>query len=334
MRFESPWFLVLGIVLVGVYFWQRKRPTRVTLAYSSVGDLRELEDRGSQVLFRLASIIRYVALGLIVVALARPQGVFSEKEIVTEGISIMLALDVSASMAAEDFAPVNRLEGAKQKIRAFVEGRPADRVGLVVFGGDAFTQVPLTLDHRILGQFLGRLKLGMAGNGTSIGMAIVTGLNRLRVPSTMSRIMVLLTDGENNGGEIDPLTAAGLAEKMGVKIYTVGIGKEGGAPIPGVDSHGRKAYFRDPATGKLVLTRLDEMTLKAIAAKTHGHYFRAVDEDSLERIYAKINQLEKSEIKTKLYVHYEEYFRGFLWAAVLLLGVEFGLKYLILRMHP
>lgn len=334
MRFASPQFLGL-LILVLIAVWYGVTRTRLNhIIFSDISRLKSLEDRTTKRLIALQKWLRYGALIIIVVALARPQGVYVEKEYTTQGVDIMLLLDVSGSMRAEDFKPDNRLAVAKHTISQFVSKRESDRMGLVVFSGKAFTQCPLTLDYAILKDLLENVEFDMAGEGTSIGLSIATGLNRMKESTTKSKVMILLTDGVNNSGGIDPLTAADLAASLGVKIYTVGIGKEGGAPIPYVDPvTNQKSYLRD-SFGRLYKTELDEATLKAIASKTKGQYFRAVDTDSLDAIYDTINSLEKSDIKTKSHHQYTDYFMTLLWLALLLLVVERLVIPIYLRRMP
>jgi Ca-activated chloride channel homolog len=315
MQFANPGFLLLLIVVVALYFWRKNRFFRSTTKYSNVSELRQLEDKKAQVLIKTAVILRYTVLILAIIALARPQGVTVIKDTQTEGIDIMLALDVSRSMRAEDFAPNNRLTVAKATIREFIKKRQADRIGLVVFGDEAFTQCPLTLDYTVLNLFLDQIRPEMAGSATAIGMAIATGLNRLKNSKVKNKVMILLTDGVSNMGEIEPLVAADLAKDMGVKIYTIAVGKEGNARIP----------FNSPVFGKIYHTienSIDEETLKKIAAKTNGLYFRAENEDALKNIYEQINILEKTKINNKTYYNYFEFFGLFLGLSFVLLLAE------------
>jgi len=230
VRFATPEFLLLFLLFIPVVIWQFKKQRFTTIKYSNVDRIRELGTLKSRLLSQLIPILRYTALALMILALARPQGINVEKNIETEGIDILLALDVSGSMNAEDFKPANRLTVAKSTVQKFVSKRENDRIGLVIFARDAYTACPLTLDYTILNRFVNNVQIGDAGDGTAIGMAIATSLNRLKNSPAKSKIIILLTDGENNAGEIDPISAAELAKTLGVKIYTIGVGKEGGAP--------------------------------------------------------------------------------------------------------
>jgi Ca-activated chloride channel family protein len=256
---------------------------------------------------------------LIVVGLARPQSGTASREITSEGIDIMLVLDVSGSMKAEDFKPNNRLYVAKQVIREFVEGRTNDRVGLVVFAGQSFTQCPLTLDYGVLTSFLDEIDFGMIEDGTAIGLALANAINRLRDSEAKSKVIVLLTDGVNNRGQIEPLTAAEIAKTLGIKVYTIGAGKPGNALYPVEDPVFGKRYVYIP-------NEIDEESLSQIAELTGGRYYRAQSEQMLERVYQEISLLEKTEVKIKEYVQYQELFSFFAAAAlaVIVLGGVLG----------
>lgn len=259
-------------------------------------------------------IMRVAAVLLLIIALARPQTGFREREIISQGIDIILALDLSSSMSASDLQP-NRLAAAKRVIARFIEGRTNDRIGLVVFAAQGYTQCPLTLDYPILLDFLEKSYIGLLDDGTAIGMALATSANRLKDSDAKSRITILLTDGMNNRGAIDPLTAAEMAKSLDVKIYTIGAGKEG--------------YFTqvvdDPRYGKRkvrVKTEIDEKLLKRIAQESGGRFYRAEDEKALEEIYMEIDRLEKTEIKTKVYERYTDWFIWFLAPALLFVLTE------------
>ncbi len=327
MRFADPlWFLLFVAVLVA-WFLRDRFFYRSTIRFSDVASLKQIATKRTQYFSKLSLVIRLLIFLLIIIALARPQAVLIEKEVSTEGVDIMLVLDVSQSMAAEDFKPDNRLTVAKKTLLDFVQKRDTDRLGLVVFGGDAYTQCPLTSDKGVLSTYLNEVELGMAGDGTAVGMAIATALNRMKNSLSKSKVMILLTDGENNRGEIDPATASQFAKDMGIKIYTIGVGKEGGAPIPYIDPVYGKVYSSQK-------TYLDEDTLKTIATMTDGLYFRAFDGDGLKDIYEEINALEKTDIMTK---HYRDYFDHFptllMWIFGLMI-VEMCIRNLILVIIP
>jgi Ca-activated chloride channel homolog len=243
---------------------------------------------------------------LLIMALARPQLGAAEEDLLTEGVDIVVALDCSGSMAAEDFQPKNRISVAKEQVRQFILGRRSDRIGLVIFAAKSFTKCPLTVDYDVLLQQVDDVRLGTIQDGTAIGNGLATALNRLRYSKAKSRVIVLLTDGVNNTGEIDPLTAADLAKSFGVKIYAIGVGSEGVAPYP-VD---------DPVLGRRMINievQIDEELLKKISHSTGGEYYRAVDRDSLAKIFKTIDSLEKSKVQVKSYTHYRELFEWLLW---------------------
>ncbi len=315
-RLAYPW-LALGLLLIPalIYLHWKLREKRPTLLYS---DLRPLSMLRPSIWVRLSPmlfVLRMLALSLVLIAIARPQAGARSEEVITEGVDILLAIDVSSSMKTEDFKPRNRLHVAKQVVAEFVRSRPHDRIGMVAFAARALTKCPLTIDHDILLTLLEDVRIGSIEDGTAIGTAIATSVNRLRDSNAKSRIIILLTDGVNNRGEIDPLTAAELAKTFGIKIYTVGAGREGYAPYP----------FEDPVYGTVyqdVLVEIDEKTLEDIAKLTEGKYFRATDEKSLAKVYEEIDELEKTKIEQKEYVRYTELAPYFMIAALGLLLAE------------
>jgi Ca-activated chloride channel family protein len=252
-----------------------------------------------------------IALALSMIALARPQLGSEEEEILSEGVDIILVLDDSGSMAAEDFAPNNRLYVAKSVVRQFILGLKQDRAGLVVFAGRAFTRCPLTLDYGVLLHVIESVEIGAIEDGTAIGNALATALNRLRESSAKSKVIILITDGNNNRGEIQPLDAAEIALSLGVKIYTVGIGSQGIARVP----------VQDPTYGKVYVdmhVEIDEASLTKIAEKTGGLYYRATDKPTLEKIFEDIGRLEKTEMKVRSYTHYNERYFALVAIAMIL----------------
>jgi Ca-activated chloride channel family protein len=263
-----------------------------------------------------AAALRLAVLGLLIVALARPQRGQKREEVTSPATDILLAVDTSGSMEALDFDPKNRLEGAQEVIRRFVDQRPHDRIGLVVFSGLALTQCPLTLDHGALLGFLDRLRIGMIEeDGTAVGTAIMTAAARLKDSEAKSKVIVLLTDGRNNRGEVDPLTAAQAAAGLGVKIYAVGAGRPGGSLYP----------VQDPLFGRRLVRRpeeLDEETLQRVAAAGGGRYFRATDLESLKEIYAEIDRLEKTDVKVETITDYRDLYLPFVLAAFALFMTE------------
>jgi len=322
-------FLIcLAIIIFIIYSRARKgRFQSVSIKYSDLKIVKRSAKTGRQKFRFILTAFRVLAIALLVVAFARPQAGTENREVSTEGVDIMLALDVSGSMKAEDFKPHNRLYVAKEEIKNFVMKRNSDRIGLVVFSKSSFTQCPLTLDYGILLNFLDQVKFGMIQDGTAIGMALANCVNRLRESPSKSKIIILLTDGVNNAGEIDPVTAANIAKTMDVKIYTIGVGKPGNAMYPIDDPIFGKRYVYLP-------NEIDEESLREIAQKTGGKYFRARSEQELKAIYDEIDQLEKTEIKVSEYVQYKELFAIFVYFGLGFLVLEIFLGHTIFRKIP
>jgi len=334
MHLAAPIYLILLLAVVGIiYRWVKFGRRRAAVKFSNLDVLKGLKKPLSLKLRHSVKIIKILVLILLIIALARPQTANRTEEFLTEGIDIILAIDVSGSMAAEDFKPRNRLYVAKKVVADFIKGRKNDRLGMVVFAGKSFTQCPLTLDYGVLVHFLSKLRLKMIEDGTAIGMAIANGVNRLRHSRAKSKVMILLTDGMNNKGRIDPLTAAKMAQALNIKIYTVGVGKMGGAPIPMMDPVFGKVYARNP-DGSLLLTQMDEAVLIDIADATGGKYFRATDSEKLAQIYGQINKMEKTEIEIKEYMRYGELFPYFIWPAFFLLLLGILAEYTVFRKIP
>jgi Ca-activated chloride channel family protein len=269
--------------------------------------------------------LRLLALALFIIALARPQSVSSRENVSTEGIDIVLLLDISGSMLAEDFTP-NRIQAAKQVAEEFIDGRVNDRIGLVIFSSESFTQCPLTTDYHVLKSLLKEVKNGMIADGTAIGLALANGVNRLKESKAKSRVMVLLTDGVNNRGEIDPITAAKIAATYRIRVYAVGVGAQGEAPYPVETPFGIQR--------RMIPVDLDEKTLTAVAEMTDGKYFRATDNRKLKAIYKEIDQLERTKIEVTAYKRYSELFYGWLGAGLLVLLLEVGMAGTVLRKIP
>jgi Ca-activated chloride channel family protein len=333
MTFRDPWLLLalVPVLVAGALILRRGLAHRPGARYPTLEPFA-----AASLAARLRSLLpvaRIAALALLVVAFARPQLVEKEQEILTEGIDIMLALDISGSMQAEDFKPQNRLVVAKQVISEFLDLVRNDRVGLVVFAGQSFTQCPLTLDYDVLRTLLERVETGMIEDGTAVGTALVNGVNRLKDSAAKSKVVILLTDGENNAGKIDPETAAKVAQALGVRVYTIGVGKQGGAPIPVQHPVYGKIYARNP-DGSLLLTKIDEKSLKNIADVTGGQYFRATDEQALAKIYAEILELERTRFQVKQFERVEERFRLAAVPAIFLLVLEVALAGTRLRVLP
>ena len=328
-RFADPYILyLLAIIPVLVYFHiSRRKPQSATLQYS---DLKIVKSVGKSPWSRYRHVLfglRMIAFSLFIIAMARPQSGSKEEEITTEGIDILLALDISGSMRAEDFKPKNRLEVAKLVAKDFVESRNNDRIGMVVFAGESYTQCPLTMDYGVLLNFIEEVKIGMVTDGTAIGMAIANAVNRLRDSKAKSKVIILLTDGRNNAGELHPLTAAQVAEAIGVRIYTVGAGSRGTALYPIDDPILGKRYQR-------MQVEIDEELLQQIAQMTGGKYFRAVDRKSLEDVFLEIGELEKTKIEVKEFTRYKELFLVYLAIGLLLFGLEIFLANTKFRKIP
>ncbi|MBQ4503258.1 MAG: VWA domain-containing protein [Alistipes sp.] len=329
MEFASPkilWFLLLLLPLVGYYIY-RTRQGGASVVVSTTETVRRAPRTFRYYLRHIPFVLRCVALSLIVVAIARPQSAEHYTNTTTEGIDIVLAVDVSTSMLAKDFIP-DRLSVAKEVASEFISDRTGDRIGIVVFAGESFTQSPLTTDQSSLQTMLGRITSGVIEDGTAIGNGLATSINRLRESDSKSKVVILLTDGVNNRGEISPLTAAKIAKDMGIKVYTIGIGKRGTAPYPVFDERGREV---DVVNMKV---EIDEKMLKNIASQTGGEYFRATDKKTLEAIYEQINTLEKSrvEVENRTTLH-EEYLVFVLWALAALL-LEFIINRVVLKRIP
>ncbi len=297
------------------------------MTYSDLTVVNKLTPSWKQRFKHLLFSMRMLTLTLAVIALARPQSPFTEEEITTEGIDIVLAIDVSSSMKAVDFQPSNRLEAAKIVSADFVNGRVHDRLGMVVFAGRSYTQCPLTLDYGIVHSFLESIHIGMVEDGTAIGMAITTAVNRLRNSDVESKVIILLTDGRNNRGELDPITASQIAKAMNIKIYTIGMGKEGTVMYP----------LDDPVRGQRLVpiqSDIDEEILQQIADNTGGSYFRATDEKKLEEIFNQIDEMEKTEIQVTEYTRYAELFEWFAIPLFALLVLEIVLSQTVFRKIP
>ena len=327
ITFAYPWIflsLVIIPVMIAWYFWKgyKRQPS---VKYSSLGFLRGFSPTIKERLRHIPFILRLLAVVLFIVALARPQTFSSGEDIYTEGIDIAMVLDISGSMLAEDLKP-NRLEAAKDVIDNFINGRTSDRIGLVVFARDAFTQCPLTVDYPVLRNLLKDIKSGMIEDGTAIGNAIANGVNRLKDSEAKSKIIILLTDGVNNAGEVDPVSAAEIAKTFGIRIYTIGVGTRGNAPFPVQTPFGIR-YQMAPV-------EIDEAVLQKIAGITDGHYFRATDNRTLEDIYGKIDRLEKTRVEITSYRNAKELFYGWLGGGIFLLFAEISLSRTVLRKIP
>jgi Ca-activated chloride channel family protein len=317
-RFAYPAVLLLLLAPLLLYVLQRRRVWRFEAAALRYGDVRLVE--GLPVSWRvrlrwLPDALRLGAWLLLVVALARPQSGRSQEVIRGQGIDIVLALDISGSMSALDFAPQNRLEAAREVISNFVAGRRFDRIGLVVFARDAFQQVPPTLDYPTLLRALDSVRLATQlgiGDGTAIGLGLASSANLMRSDTASSKVIILLTDGANNAGGLGPVTAAQMVAALNMRVYTIGMGKTGLVPVP-VD---------DAGNTQMIESDLDEPTLQAVAATTGGQYFRATDLGDLQRVYDEIDRLERSDVQQQIFVRWQEQAWPLLWAAAVCLLVE------------
>ncbi len=329
MQFASPkilYLLILVVPLVAYYIYKCRRGG-VTLQLSSVEGVRRAPRTFRYYLRHAPFVMRVAALVAIIVALARPQDAEHQQNITSEGIDIVLALDISSSMLARDFSP-DRLTSAKQVAASFINDRVGDRIGLVGFAGESYTLAPLTTDKRSLQTMLATLRSGVIEDGTAIGNGLATALNRMRSSEAESKVVILLTDGVNNRGEVTPHTAAKIAREMGVKVYTIGVGSAGEADFPMFDNRGRVVRYVK------MKVEIDEPTLRDIARTTGGEYFRATDSGKLKAIYDQINELERSEVEIEERVLYHERFLPWVLAALVLLSVEFLVKFIILKRLP
>ena len=327
-RFEDPW-LLLTLVLIPILII-RERSIANTIDYSSLSSLKAVNQYHYKVLALTPTILKFIAITLFIIAFARPQEGSKRTEILSQGVDIILAIDTSGSMQALDFKKnddqVTRLSVVKDVVAEFVKHREMDRMGMVVFGANAFTQCPLTLDQSILLSFIDKLKIGMAGDATAIGSAIGISSKRLKDLKSKSKIIILLTDGRNNSGAISPIQAAEIAKSLGIKIYTIGVGKRGKAP-----------FLVDSIFGKRLIYQavdIDEKVLNKISKMTEGKYFRATDLKSLKNIYKQIDLLEKSEVKILDHSKYKELFHYFLIPGLFLLLIEIICSNSFLRRLP
>lgn len=313
LDFAAPWVL-LALLLLPLLWWWRRRRRRGAIVFSRAGVLAR-GPRAGQGVVRALSALRMLALAACVVALARPRTGARAETSLSEGIDIVIAFDISSSMLAEDFQPANRLEVAKARIKEFVANRQSDRIAIVPFAAEALTQVPLTTDYPVVLAAVDAVQSGQLEDGTAIGTAIATSANRLRSSPGRSRVIILMTDGENNRGSTDPRTAAQAAAQFGIRIYTVGVGTEGMAPVPvGRGLYGLR-YENRPV-------RIDEALLTDVARTTGGRYFRARDAQALQRIYEQIDRLERTPVKARTYVRFTEEYRWPLGVALGALALE------------
>lgn len=331
MSFQSPiFFLLIPLVLAAAYY-ARKKNTGAGIKFSTGHLLTKVKPSLKARLQCNLVFLRITALFFIIIALTRPRAPIEESKIQSEGIDIVLAVDVSTSMLAEDFKlegkRANRLAAVKDVVKDFIRGRQSDRIGITAFAGRAYTISPLTLDYEWLLQNLERVEIGMIEDGTAVGLGISSSLNRLKDTPAKSKVVVLLTDGRNNTGNISPSLAAQTAKSLGVKVYTIGAGTKGMVPYPAKDFFGNTVY-------QSIKIDLDEDTLTAVAEKTGAKYFRATDTKSLREIYKEIDRMEKTPVEEKGYLEYKELFSVFLFIGLIVLFLEVVLSSTFLRKIP
>lgn len=327
LEFANPefFYLLLVIPLMGLWYWYKNRRSKAEIQISTTLPFAQTGISIRQVLYHSLFALRIIIIALLIVALARPQTSSSSQDVSIEGIDIVMAMDISSSMLAEDLKP-NRLEAAKEVAIDFIEGRPNDRVGLVVFAGETFTQVPLTTDHTVVKNLFKEIKSGMIEDGTAIGDGLATAVSRLRESKAISKVIIMLTDGVNNTGAVDPVSAAEIAQLYGIRIYAIGVGSMGTAPYPVQTPYGLRHQDME--------VEIDEQLLENVADMTEGKYFRATSNNKLEDIYKEIDELEKSKIDVTEFHKKSEEFFPFVLIALLLFSLEILLKNTVFRTTP
>jgi Ca-activated chloride channel family protein len=327
MILANPEYLFLLLLIIPAVIWYvlKRKKRFASIQVSNSFAFEGMKPTWKYRLEHLPFILRMFAFAFIVLVLARPQSTNSWQNVTTEGIDIVTVLDISSSMLAEDLKP-NRLEAAKNVASAFIAGRPNDNIGLVVFSAESFTQCPLTTDHAVLLNLLGSVKSGIIEDGTAIGLGLANAVSRIKDSKAKSKVIILLTDGTNNRGDIDPITAAELAKTFGIRVYTIGIGTRGRAPYPFQTAYGIQYQNIDVV--------IDEEPLKQIAGVTGGEYYRATDNNSLKGIYSEIDKLEKTKLNVHEYSKKNEEYRTFALIALVLLLAEMLLNKTLLRRLP
>jgi len=327
ITFKNPemFWLFIFLPLMIYYFFSVKRKTRPRILISSTEAFQRYRPTLRQRLVNLPIILRCLAVALMIVALARPQSSSKASNVTTEGISIVVSLDISESMLAEDLRP-NRIEAAKKVAVDFIGGRPTDLIGLVIFGGEAFTQCPLTSDHAVITNLMKDIETGMLAQGTAIGEGLATAVARVKDAKTKNKVIILITDGVNNAGSVPPLTAGEIARTFGIRVYTIGVGTKGTAPYPVQTPFGRQYQN--------VEVQIDEQLLTQIANATDGKYFRATNNKKLQSIFEEIDKMEKTKIEVTEFKRYTEEYLFWLLAAFLLFVIELLLRYTWLRTLP
>ncbi|MEA3495781.1 MAG: VWA domain-containing protein [Bacteroidota bacterium] len=326
-KFEDPQFLWLLIIVPIIVFWYIYKEN-IRYPEQKIPSLQAFENQKKslkEIVRHSLIVFRILAIALLIIALARPQSALDKEKITTKGIDIVLAMDISTSMLARDFKP-DRLEAAKEVATEFIEGRPNDRIGLVVFAGESFTQCPITSDKKVLINLISKIKTGIIEDGTAIGLGLATSIDRLKDSGGKSKVVIILTDGENNRGFIDPITAAEIAKEFNIRIYTIGVGTRGEAPYP----------FKTPFGIQIqnVKVDIDEELLQEIASITGTKYFRATDNQKLKDIYAEIDKMEKSKIEVTSFRRHIDKFFPFALIALILITIEILLRNLIFKNYP
>ena len=323
----QPWLLLLLLIvpLLVIHYIYKQKNSTPDIGYSSSTGIENISPTFRQRMIHLPFILRMLLITLLIFIIARPQTRLDKSDIKVEGIDILISLDISSSMLAEDFRP-NRLEASKEVAMQFIDGRPDDRIGLVIFSSEAFLQCPLTVDHNVLKSFFGQVKSGMITDGTALGDGLGLSVAHIKKSKAVSKVIILLTDGINNTGSLDPLTAAEIAKKFGVRVYTIGVGSMGKAPYPFQTSFGIQYQSID--------VQIDEKLLKEVAETTGGKYFRATNKKKLEEIYNEINKLEKSKIDVTRFQNKKDEYFVFILAALCLLVLEVILRLTVFKKIP
>lgn len=321
---EYFWLFAIIPILI-LWYWLRQKRRNPELLFSAISVFEGMPKSPKTWLVHSLFVLRLAIFSLLIIALARPQSVSSRQDINIEGIDIVMALDVSSSMLARDLKP-DRLEASKQVAKEFISRRPNDRVSLVIFSGEAFTQVPLTTDHQMIYTLFREIESGMIEDGTAIGDGLATSVSRLKDSDAISKVIILLTDGVNNSGSLDPRTAAELAKMFGIRVYTIGVGTQGFAPYPVQTPYGVQMQQME--------VQIDEELLQQIASTTGGQYFRAEDNKKLREVYDEIDQLEKSKIDIQEFKKKHEKFLPFAMIALLLFTLEMILRFLVFKKFP
>ncbi len=326
--FLHPWLLLLLIAIPLIWWWLKTRYKKkeAYIPFPSLEGLLDLKPNWKVLAYKIIPYLKLLVLTLFILAMARPRLTLKQQSVNAEGIDIMLAMDVSPSMLTEDFDP-NRLEASKKVAKEFITNRPYDRIGLVIFAGEAFTFSPITTDHEVIQDFIDQIQAGILKDGTAIGNGLAAAVNRLKDSKSKSKIIILLTDGENNSGYISPETAMEMAKDFDIKVYTIGVGSNGIARSPISNRFGQMVFGN-------ARVEIDEQLLTKIANETGGMYFRAKNKEELSKIYDYIDKLEKTKIEVKVFKRYSEEFRMFLIPGLILLLIIFLLKKSVLMIKP